>query len=434
MSGTTDMPLTMAVQTELAQLQALLKSVSSSKVTPITTHTVFESESVGLVLRKTVDASQPAPRSTPSRPSPRLVSWSPDGRYLVTACGAWGCTFWDVEDRFSSPWRYHPPSCYGEAEGVMWSRSGDRFLLNGGTARASYVEIFESFRGHSPGSPPRSLADWSFSSSYIILRDLYRAGVQPFEPWRPGTADLLIPDGQSLKLVDETRIRIKPELPQAVGCAAMLGRVLIDSVRPSGAKEPEGLLAAQRSSIDLKPLGAMDVKVLGFTWHPSGQFVAVTTAADWRSASRVHILHFDSARVLASIPDATTRGWNQGGGLLLLESSKFLTGPDPSRKFLAWDASSSETRELTEEEKNSVDFARKIASIESGCRANASGEWILRDDSEGLQIVHRSTQRVLGSLPQQIKDAAWSPTDPCSLATVGGADAPDCLRLWTLSS
>lgn len=407
---------------ELAQLKALLQSVSSTRIRRFEDESALRGTVLSLKLEGTEDASQHAPRSTPSHPSPRLVSWSPDGRYLVTACGAWGCTFWACEGgSLASRWRYHPKSCYGEPQTVIWSRSGNRFLLLGSTARCQYVEIYESSHGHSADHTPRMVADNSFTSS--LYGYLHKIDVPAFEPWRPGSTDLLVPDGDTIALVDESLIERERDTR-----ATSLAGFLIDLVRSRPAKAPPSLRNARKSSTSLGLLGARDKYPTGFAWHPSGQYLALTTEeirSDGES-NKVHIIHFDSSKIVTSLPDVAARGWNGGGGLLLLETS--------NKAIRVWDACSDSTREATQHERASTEFARTVSSIESGYKANARGDLMLGPGSGAYDVIRCSDRTSLFSLPEGIKWTAWSPTDPLCFATVGGRDSPNSLRLWRVSS
>lgn len=409
---------------ELHRLQSLLASVSAGKSAPRNHSSPDWAACSRLALKELGrnDASQKAPRSTPSIVSPKLLSWSPDGRNLVTACGAWGCTYWDAE-RLSQSWHYHPASCYGEPTRILWSENGNRFSLGGRTAQASYVSIYDASYGQSSECPPPTTACGLYSMQYA--EPWNRHEIFLFSPWRPGTMSILVPNSRALTLIEASSIEVPRE------------RTWMERMGFKATSKSPVLEDAGRFSIGIETLGSMDHSIEGLFWHPSGQFLALTTS-DGSSGSvrNVRIVHFESAAVLATISGATACGWNRTGGLLLLDFGQRDTGANSepvAQRFAVWDAVRFSVRPITDDEAASEGLGHRIASISSNAKSNATGDLIVRQQNRTSQIVRRADSAVLATLPEGIADIAWSPTDPTRLATVGGNEAPNDLRVWNLS-
>jgi hypothetical protein len=178
-----------------------------------------------------------------------------------------------------------------------------------------------------------------------------------------------------------------------------------------------------------------------FAWHPSGKYVAVTTGhQEDKSMRRVHILDYEKAEIVASVPPTMTAvGWSPGGRLLFCQRWTGAYTSDWKVETVVWDSHAWALRDLSEEERREP-WARHFEFTGLGARddaLNANGTlsaspnlqsgWsitIRGNDSEGAEMM----------LPVEgkVSHVAWSPTDSRCLATVGGDDAPHSLRVWQL--
>jgi len=385
------------------------------------------------------DASHRVPRRGDGKRinTPSLVEWSPDGEMLVTACDAFGLTRWYSDGRRVGGGT--PPYAYGDPRRFFWSPDGGLVLLEAQTA----LNIWWSIQSADGRIVRQVVANgfWLWGSDSLNHYGLHRT--RCFNPWRPGASQLLIVsyDAPQLDLIDVSALpeRETTDLPVLLAHAVGLARLVAKSLSGAG-DEPEGLAATPPTkSVSLAPLGAQDRRIMRFAWHPSGRYVAVTTGhSEDKGMRRVHVLDYESAEIVASLPPSTTGvGWSPGGRLLFCQQWTGAYTSDWKIETLVWDSHEWSLRGLTEDERRQP-WARHYEFTGLGVRNDAlnadgtlrarleTGVTVCANDGGG----HEEATRV--PLEGQVDYLAWSPTDPRRLATVGGDDAPHSLRIWRL--
>jgi serine/threonine protein kinase len=420
----------------VAEARSLLRSVSAPGLDPMERVSGLDA---ALSLKAECVAERDASHPTgnpPPRALPQLLSFSPLGDALATACGAWGCTHWSWNGRrLERRWTDHPWSCYGEALGFFWSDRGAHLMMTTMSNRWSYLEFFDAAAGHFDDQPGRSVGtDIGFWMDRAGGRD---HGVRFFQPWRPGTSSVLLrTDYNTLSLVDPDKLPTRATGADSKGSGAPslirnLFRFAIGSAVDSSKKE-EGspIERATIHSLSLQLFGAAHAMVEALHWHPSGQFIAVSSSSTAGLFS-TRVIHFDSGVVVDTLPNCRAIAWSQRGGELLVEPNEAESNGKPSCSI--WSVSTGSLAPCGQSQRRSREFSAYIASLDENAPCNASGELKLTREIEGLVVGRVSDGRALATVPAG-RMAVWSPTDPQVFATIGGTEAPEALRLWRLST
>ncbi|MCI0489009.1 MAG: hypothetical protein L0229_20645 [Blastocatellia bacterium] len=381
------------------------------------------------------DASHSVPRRGDGKRinPPELVDWSPDGEELVTACDAFGMTRWLADGRRVGGGT--DPDAWGHPTRFFWSPDGDLILLVAETGNnwwsiqdknGSIIRQVMAYKG--------VLDPWGSDSmeSYGFYR------TRCFNPWRPGTRQLLIERGEGPRL-DLIDIMDLPEPgPPNQSTLAHVVQVVGALVRGALGERIDITLADVPvvASVSFEELGAQDRRIMRYAWDPSGQYVAVTTGhPDKKSVRQVHILHYDTGEIVASIPSATTAiGWSPGGRLVFCQRWTNAYTSEWTIETAIWDSHIWTLRDISEEERNQP-WARQFEFSRLGVgqsALNADGTLIANPDGQhGVAIRRVDSEEIEAVLPMEgaVAHAAWSPIDPQCIATVGGDDGRS-LRLW----
>jgi hypothetical protein len=343
-----------------------------------------------------------------------LSSWHADGGLLGYAAGA-----------------HVMPYAYGTPDWHYVSQDGSLVLQRAHTAQNNWWSVYDrNARLLASGiNPLRFWYDQPLSKTASYSHDWVN-------PWRPGSSQIaIVQDYHTLRILDA---RTLPPPRKGIP-GPLIVRQVANLMRSDDSTEILDR-AETVAALRFDGLGVTDRAIMRFQWHPSGEYVAVNTGDhDDRSMRRIHIVHVHSAAIVASVPfTSASLGWSRNGRYLLY--CKW-TGQSVSPGIWdgeAWECRTTEDDPLLDEpwalhalfpclgeqrDALSCDGRRMLGSDpEPGIyAAKRSGPWVVR----GEQVATLDARR--------IAHAAWSPVDPTCLATVGGEDAPESLRLWRLA-
>lgn len=371
---------------------------------------------------------------------PLLVGWSPDGNRLFSSCNADGLTVWDTrgtrlgEDLY--PYPYGNPYCLFVAQ-----RGDFHWVL-----QVSQFTSVSRYHLHDPNARLISTGDEScLPFGWARLGD--KAGLnrrRGIDPWRPGSHQIaFVHEYSSVKIVDVTGLPDDPApAPTGINRLASLFRKRSVPARRS-AKVP--LHAAPPIHwLSFDSLGERNRTVFGFHFHPSGEYIAVTTG-DWADReTRVHIVHVGSASIVSTIPSVVEcRGWSPGGRYLL-----FVQKDAKGQAVVSagvWDGATFDTQSGLSDDlfaapwvAHSLTSDHEMALSADGLRVlTRSGGSVNSVIREGLGI--RSGEELARVADYEFAHAEWHPHDPHCFATVGGAAAAapasqhdKMLRIWRL--
>ncbi len=357
------------------------------------------------------DASHAVPRRGDGKRinSPQLVEWSPVDDQIVTACDAFGASRW-MEDGCRSGGSTSR-SAYGTAERFFWSPDGKKTLLESSTALTTYWHIHDE-NCNLYRAIIKEGCGWGrdFLSQYGFNR------TKNFNPWRPGANQIVVErhgGGPILDLLDVA------SFPKSI--------ILKRSTQVSPIE-----------SIDLCELGALDESVFRYAWHPSGQYIAVTSgSSDSYEARRVHIIHWNSGEIVATIPQTVIGlGWSPGGRLFVCHSWTAPYTDDWVTDLRVWDSHEWALRRLTPEEQ-ALPRVRQLDTSERGeSIVSADGQHVLSriprkpEDLANYSKDSENPSEVL-ALSGGAEHAAWSYRDPKCFASVGGLDSK-VVRVWKM--
>lgn len=399
------------------------------------------------------DAAHQVPKTGDGRKvnPPALVAWSPKGDRLFTSCDAFGLTAWDAASigRSFQPRKLGQnvnPAAYGYPIRFFVAQRGSavHVLQETSSYQHSYYDVYTGEAESICQGMNEHLWGWGSWASAGDGRLNRNMGISP---WRPGShQELAIVRGSSLKIVDVTKLPHRPVADQSWPLellAWITGRKI-----PAASRMPVHEAPAQRW-ISFESLGARDKTIFGFHFHPSGEYVAVTTG-DWDDAQqrRIHIVHLSSALIVASIPmTAESLGWSPGGRFLVCKRTDEVS---------LWDASAFEEISQPPDHLLSQPWTLKtLAAADSDVALSADGRRLLTDSATMLCSATRSGSRILRGADvtmissQDFAHAAWHPTDPLCFVTVGGepsSELPDTysrdrhrphgrlLRVWRLTN
>ena len=346
---------------------------------------------------------------------PSLVEWGPQGNELVTACDAFGLTRWKENGQVVGGGT--DEAAYGTPDNFFWNQDGSLVLLEAMTSLNNWWSIQKD--GRLVHQVVSQGAFWGHYEGFGC-RGIGRK--RDFNPWRPGKEQLLLAGWEAaLNLLDIS------DLPRSAKSTQKLGEVSFSRI------------------VDLSVLGAQHRRIFRYHWHPSGQYVAVTTGAKHNNSSRTtHILHFEKGEIVDSLQaSAVGLGWSLGGRLLWCRRVPSSNTSSSVEDVFVWDSHSFSMRKPSEEEQLRLPVARILfydnpSSMQGAVSCDGKRVLVKRtpvpDGRYGLSIVDAEGGENLFDFPlnHSVYDAAWSPTDPDRLATVGGEDAPRLLRIWSL--
>lgn len=422
---TTGTPVTFAAGSRLEQHKAFFAGMATGGAPP----KISPLEGTWKVVKQWDACDERLIRPGKRRVHPRLIAWSPNGRELATAADAWRIVRWCSDgSRIGDVDR----ASYGEPERLYWSPDGELVLLEARTAVAEYWSV-----QNRDGLMVRSVQN----DAAFLPRESYGVDVdrmRNFSPWRPGAHQILmVRSGARLDLVSVEDLPAPlPREIRDIFLIPFIGLILaflfnllrlafttIFRIRP---KTLAGVAPAV--SITFGTLGALDQWIGPYAWHPSGQYVAVTTGPTYDDGSvrRVHIVSFDTAEIVTSIsPAATAVRWSPGGRLLVCATH--------DGELIAWDSHIWTLRALSDEERRHT-WAQNLAPLVGAKGAlNADGTLYAENAPGGLMIRKIGDEDgAIVSGAGRVASVAWSPTDPTCFASVGG-DEPCSARVWKLT-
>lgn len=378
------------------------------------------------------DAAHEVPNAGDGKVNPPgLVAWSPTGDRLFTSCDAFGLTVWEAG---ALAWDRNPRILGADLNSAAYGypirffpsqRRYDTYvLMETMTGRNQYYSIYTGEATPLCRGTNAHLWGWGLWASVAGRRLNRTAGI---DPWKTGSHGCLafIHNYSTLKVVDVTKL---PDRPLArrdlwfefycwiTGRAQSAGRPM---------KVPVHEASVERW-ISFDSLGTRDNTIFGYHFHPTGEYLAVTTG-DYDSERRrsVHIVHLASAAIVASVPmTAESLGWSEGGRYLVCrrspewvcvwDSATFEEIPEPAGDLLAqpW-------------------ILKALAAAEPDLAISADGQRLLANSATSLCNTKRSGSRIVPGeelakiASQPFAHAAWHPTDPHCFATVGGAPSKE---------
>jgi hypothetical protein len=362
---------------------------------------------------------------------PSLVAWSPKADRLFTACDAFGMTVWNTSGlRYGEVFN---DSAYGYPRRF--------FIFQRGYSHRVLQET-ESYRNHYYfiyGDEARLICEganhdlWGWVKNEGIRGPYWKYGVDPWRPRSDGEI-AFVHEFSGLKLVDVSKLWAESK---------------------SGNKSLHEAPAVHFLKFD--SFGKGGSSVFSFHFHPSGEYVAVTTG-DWddRTQRRIHVVHIASAHVVARIRASTRElGWSPGGRYLLFKKWKHGADGEQTEQLGAWDSHHFMAHyELSDDWFSRLWVIRTLGG-EHDMAMSADGQRLLTRSGASVVSVTREGSRLrAGEEVAQIADrafadAAWHPFDPHCFVTVGGEgseDYPDTyqrdhtmphgrlLRIWRLVS
>ena len=332
---------------------------------------------------------------------PSILSWNPDGDLIAVASHAFGLDIWST---YGTKFTKEPleGSLYGYPHYIFWSNDGLFATLFSCSNRFFYLVNYSS---HGYRLAINEKLNYEFGFDYM-LNHINKDQAINFSPWRPGKNDLLFSHFNGPEFYSCNYKTLQSD--------KALKKILISPI------------------YDFSDLGAKDVRVFRFCWDNSGRYLAITigSSSSNRKGTRVHILEFDTGVIVTTISKVNIGlFWTPDSNELVCE--KFVENDlsSPNREYFIWSYENMGLRLPTDEdlEKPWIKSAKYFSDLPLG-KPNADGTRIF---FEGKILDIDDPTRVLAELPK-VQFASWSPKDPNLLATVGGSDAPESLRLWSV--
>jgi transcriptional regulator with XRE-family HTH domain len=380
---------------------------------------------------------------------PSLVAWSPKGDRLFTSCDAFGMTAWDT-----TGWKYGEVSddaAYGYPIRFFVTQRGGsiKILQETQSYQHKYYNIYDGEADSICEGINHNLWGWGAQG---IRSGLNRQ--QGLDPWRPGSVGELafVHKYSGLRFVDVTKLPDKQ-----IDAGSFLKKVSTAFRGGQIAEKVPVHEAPALRCLQFDSLGERDSTIFSFHFHPSGEYVAVTTG-DWddKTQRRIHIVHIKSALIVASIPASTdSLGWSPTGRYLLFK--KWTMGTDGKRmeNVGVWDSNRFEASYGLSDDWYSRPWVLQTLSSENEYSLSADGQRLLTRSGalvasvmrEGCLI--REGGKVAQIAEREFANAAWHPVDPHCFVTVGGEGSkeyPDTydrdqnmphgrlLRIWRLSN
>jgi hypothetical protein len=362
---------------------------------------------------------------------PSLVAWSPKGDQLFTACDAFGMTVWDTSGRRHE--EVSNDAAYGYPRRFFISQRGysGRVLQETESYRNRYYYVYD-FNARLFGEGANEDL-WGWVKHEGSKGAYWKYGLNPWRPRSDGEL-AFVQEYSGLKFVDVNKL-------------------------PQRSKSEKSSLHEAPAARTLKfdSLGKGVSSIFSFHFHPSGEYVAVTTG-DWDDATqrRIHIVHIDSAHVVARIPASTRElGWSPGGRFLLFKKWKLDANGKRTERLGVFDSHQFRASYDLSDDLYSQPWVRLALSGENDTVLSADGQRALTKlgasvasvMNEGCQI--RAGEELSQIAERPFADAAWHPSDPHCFVTVGGEGSeryPDTyrrdhdmphgrlLRIWRLVS
>lgn len=367
---------------------------------------------------------------------PSLVAWSPKADHLLTACDAFGMTVWNTSGiRFGEVFN---DAAYGLPL---------RFLISPRGYSGNVLQETESYRN-------RYYFIYNYNAIYDdkvrpicegVNQDLWgwvsleghkgsdwKYGINPWRPYSDGEI-AFVQDHSGLKFVDVTKL-------------------------PEGPKEKMSLHEAPAvRCLKFDSLGNVSKHIFSFHFHPSGEYVAVTTG-DWddKTQRRIHIVHITSAHIVARIPASTRElGWSPCGRYLLFKKWRSTANGERTEHLGLWDSHNFEAKYELPNDWYSHPWVIRALGSERDAALSVDGQRLLtRSGASVASVIREGCEICAGEEVSQIADrefadVAWHPFDPHCFVTVGGQGSekyPDTyerdlsmphgrlLRIWKLAS
>jgi hypothetical protein len=357
---------------------------------------------------------------------PSLVAWSPKAEHLFTACDAFGMSVWEASGhRYGEVFN---ESAYGYPRRFFINRRGAsyRVLQETESYRNRYYFVYGDDARHICQGVNHDLWGW-------INHEGYKGAYWKYglNPWRPRSDEIaFVHEYSGLKFVNVDKLWSDSKSGnKPLHEAPTVHFLKFDSFGPGGKT------------------------ICSFHFHPSGEYVAVTTG-DWDDETQrlVHIVHIASAHVVARIPACTRElGWSPGGRYLLFK--KWPQG-EQAEQLGAWDSHHFTVQYGLSDDWFSRPWVIRTLGGEHDMAMSADGQRLLTRSGASVVSVTREGSRLReGEEMAQIADrmfadAAWHPFDPHCFVTVGGLGSekyPDMyqrdhswphgrlLRIWKLA-
>lgn len=374
------------------------------------------------------DAAHEVPKAGDGRKvnPPRLVAWSPKGDRLFTSCDAFGLTIWEAG---SLEWDRVPrvlgsdlnSAAYGSPIRFFVSprRYDAHVLIETQTGRNQYYSIYSGEATSLCRGTNAHLWGWGLWASVADTPLNRTAGI---DPWKPGSQAQLaiVHTYNTIKLVD---VALLPDRTTAsrdwwfelfcwiTGRTQSAGRPL---------KVPVHEAPAERwISFDI--LGTRDSTIFAYHFHPSGEYLAVTTGdTDSERRRSIHIVHLASAAIVASVSmTAESLGWSEGGRYLVCRRSP--------ESVTIWDSVTFEEVAEPDDQLLAQPWVLKaLAATERDLVISADGQRLLTKSATTICAAKRNGSRIVSGeelatiASQPFAHAAWHPSDPHCFVTVGG--------------
>jgi hypothetical protein len=362
---------------------------------------------------------------------PSLVAWSPKAERLFTACDAFGMAVWNT-----SGMRYEEvfnDAAYGYPRRFFVFQRGhsNRILQETDSYRNRYYYIYDDAARSICKGANQDL--WGWVSHEGIKGPYWKYGL---DPWRPRSDGELafVHEYSGLKLVDVNKLSANSKSGEAsLHEAPAVHFLKFDSLGKGGSS------------------------IFSFHFHPSGEYVAVTTG-DWedRTQRRIHVVHIASAHVVARISASTRElGWSPGGRYLLFKKWRHGADGERTEHLGMWDSHHFMAHYELADDWFSRPWVIRALGGEHDMALSADGQRLLTNSGASVVSVTRERSRLRAGeevaqiADREFADVAWHPFDPHCFVTVGGKGSeeyPDTyqrdhdmphgrlLRIWKLMS
>jgi WD40 repeat protein len=199
--------------------------------------------------------------------------------------------------------------------------------------------------------------------------------------------------------------------------------------------------------LSLKKLPPHDQVIHGFHFHPSGEYVAVTTRSGVGWLRRVHVVQLATGEIIGSVPaPAWALGWSPSGQYLLFRktSDRELR----VRQVGVWNCATLQANLLEDTDALLGEpWARHVLASASGIATSPESDHLVSADGKRMLTGNGAAvmtaeiragelhpgEELAPLLASGFAHAAWHPSDPHCLATVGGTPRDHVVRVWRLS-